>query len=271
LPEGFAQRIPAGSKIVFQMHYTPTGKPETDLTKLGLVFADRAQVTHEVYALAGIEQNFEIPPRDSDYTVVGTVGRVPKDGYLLSVMPHMHLRGKSFRMDADLGDRTETLLEVPAYDFNWQHSYELSEPMPLDSVQSLRFEATFDNSSQNPFNPDPDEAVTWGDQTWQEMAVTFLSVAKPFGDDVTQSRPPLAVTSLEDESALKRRLEVLRREASRFADRYIERLDADGDGVVAAHELPTAVRRYGHLDSNRDGYITRAELIEHRLSRPSVR
>lgn len=181
LADGYAQRIPAGSKIVFQMHYTPTGKPETDITRIGMVFVDESEVTHEVFTLGALERNFRIPPHAAEHAVDGKFDWFPRDGELLSIMPHMHLRGKSFQFDVRRDRSGETVLEVSEYDFNWQHHYKLSDPMPLADIEQLRFTATFDNSAANPFNPDPTEYVTWGDQTWQEMAVAFVSIARPRG------------------------------------------------------------------------------------------
>jgi hypothetical protein len=141
------------------------------------------KITHEVYAIGGIRQDFEIPPHASDHRVEGEVKRYPRNGELLSVMPHMHLRGKSFRLIAQRGSgedsSEETWIDVPAYDFNWQHNYQFQKPPRLSDVTGLSFEARFDNSKENPFNPDPSETVTWGDQTWEEMAVVFLDVAEP--------------------------------------------------------------------------------------------
>jgi hypothetical protein len=229
------------------------------MTRIGLVFAEPNQVTHEVYALGGIEQEFEIPPRTPRYTVTGDIGRLPADGLLLSVTPHMHLRGKSYRLIAQTDAGSEVLLDVPHYDFNWQHRYELLSPRPLRSIRSLQFETTFDNSADNPTNPDPDEHVTWGDQTWEEMAVTFIEVAKP-----------IAAAEINVPAELSRELRhqhteqeaKMMREAEAFADRYIARFDKNGDGSVAEHELPNAVRKYGYLDHNRDNHISRDELVE---------
>ncbi len=257
LPEGYARRIPARSKIVFQVHYTPTGKPETDLTRIGLVLADPDQVTHEVYALGGIEQDFEIPPQASNFTVSGRIRSFPENGLLLSIAPHMHLRGKSYQLTAESDTGNQTLLSVPQYDFNWQHSYELKNPLPLQSVRTLRFTATFDNSSNNPTNPDPTEYVTWGDQTWQEMAVTFISVAEPR----VGNRKPVAADTMSAQQQQDRQAE-LTRQADAFADRYIARFDKNGDGSLASHELPDSVRRWGNLDHNFDDHISRDELIE---------
>jgi hypothetical protein len=258
LPKGYAQRIPAGSRIVFQMHYTPIGKPTQDITRLGLVFAERKDVTHEVIALGGIEQEFEIPPGAPNHTVDGSVGWFPKNGLLLSILPHMHLRGKSFEFRIESGGNKKTLLKVPAYDFNWQHNYQLTSPLPLDQVDKLEFSAIFDNSADNPTNPDPSEYVTWGDQTWQEMAVTFMSVARPLVPDTKQSHQP----SVSDQRAEKERTANWDREAGEFADRYIDRFDRNGDQHLTSYELPDSVRMFSFwaFDHNSDGRLSRDEI-----------
>lgn len=262
-PEGYAQRIPAGSKLVFQMHYTPTGKPENDRTKLGLLFADEKDVTHEIQVLGGINQQLEIPPGASDYMVETTMDGYTKDSDLLLVTPHMHLRGKSYKFFLDYQDRSETLLSVPSYDFNWQHNYELREPIPLRDVKSLRFEATFDNSYDNPFNPDPEEFVYWGDQTWQEMAVTFVAVAKPRESKEEKSAASKRKPSGQrDEEAMAQRLAKLDEQATAYADKYFARLDKNSDGYISEREMPNTVRVSGRrsLDGNGDGQLTHEEI-----------
>ncbi len=255
LPEGYARLVRAGSKIVFQMHYTPTGKPESDITRIGLVYADPGDVTHEVFAIGGIEQEFEIPPHAKRHEVSGDVGWFPKNGFLLSIAPHMHVRGRSFQLFAETDRGRETLLSVPQYDFNWQHNYELVQPIELASIRSLEFTATFDNSADNPTNPDPSEYVTWGDQTWQEMAVTFLAVAQPI-----KKKSQVKQIRLPNQRDRDRHNE-LRRKAEAFADDYIARFDKNKDGRVMAHELPRSVQRYAYIDHNFDGHISRDELI----------
>jgi hypothetical protein len=259
LPEGYAQRIPAGSRFVFQMHYTPNGKPQQDITRVGLVMADPEDVTHEVFVLGGIEQEFEIPPGAARHRVDGTIGWFPKDGFLLSITPHMHLRGRSFQFRAESDATATTLLDVPAYDFNWQHNYEFATPLPLDQIDKLTFSAVFDNSPDNPSNPDPSAYVTWGDQTWQEMAVTFISVARPIDADSRQ--PP----EQEAEAARRRRQRqrtAWEQESVSFANRYLERFDADGDGQLSAHELPDSVRMFSfwEFDHNHDSRLSRDEI-----------
>ncbi|NND97151.1 MAG: redoxin domain-containing protein [Pirellulaceae bacterium] len=269
LPAGYARRIPAGSRIVMQMHYTPNGKPTLDQTRVGLLFADQATITHEVYAIGGIEQEFEIPPHEADHQIASTVERYPRDGELLSIMPHMHLRGKSFELNVESDSGTQTVLKVPHYDFNWQHNYELSDPIPLRSVRRIGFQATFDNSADNPFNPDPNEYVSWGDQTWQEMAVVFVAVAKPRdpatiglaspGDDT-----PTATESTERAEMLKQREERAAKRADAYTNEYMARLDRNSDGYLSQHELPHSVRlfHFWSLESDSDGVISRAEVRE---------
>jgi peroxiredoxin len=263
LPPGYAQRIPAGSRIVFQMHYTPTGIVEHDLSRIGMVFTDRSEVTHEVYTVGGIQQDFEIPPSASAHEVRGSVGRYPAAGTLLSVSPHMHLRGKSFQLIAERAAGEETLLDVPHYDFNWQHNYQWLAPIDLSQVRQLRFVATFDNSAANPTNPNPHEYVTWGDQTWQEMAVAFLAVARPI-EAASPSQPPPA-KSAEGKQAS----DEWQREAAAFADRYLERFDKDQDGFLSRHEVPDSVRMFGfrRFDHNGDRLLSHDEIAAESLER----
>ena len=178
LPEGHARLVPAGSKLVFQMHYTPNGRVTEDITRLGVWEADPDEVTHEVFTQMAIDHKFEIPPGAKDFTVEMSVNSFPPSGRMLGITPHMHLRGKSFELEAHYaGGQSEPLLRVPNYDFNWQHWYAFAEPVDLNATRSLRMKVRFDNSAANPFNPDPNEYVSWGDQTWQEMAVAFFDVA----------------------------------------------------------------------------------------------
>jgi len=149
------------------MHYTPNGKPQQDLTQLGLVFAKPEEVTHEVYVINGIDTEFEIPPGAANHVVDAEVEWFPKDGVILAITPHMHVRGKRFQMSTHTDDGESPLLGVPAYDFNWQHDYDLATPLPLENVNKISFRATFDNSDSNLSNPDPSQYVTWGDQTWK--------------------------------------------------------------------------------------------------------
>ena len=196
-PETMAKFIPAGSDLVFQMHYTTNGHPGTDETSVGMIFAKRPPA-QRVLTLQLTNDHFVIPPGAPDYRVEAR-GTLPNDAVLLSLFPHMHLRGKRFEYnvirketksaDAPTGatggaerPTVETLLRVN-YHFHWQMSYRLAEPRLLKAGTELQAIAWYDNSQNNPHNPDPDAAVRWGDQTYDEMMVGFFDVAVAAGLD----------------------------------------------------------------------------------------
>lgn len=186
-PANMAKLIPAGSDLVFQMHYTTNGKPGGDQTSVGLVFSKQAP-PERVLTLQLTNDHFVIPPGAPDYRVEAR-GTLPNDAVLLSFFPHMHLRGKRFEYNIianhDAGHASgapvlqiETLLRVN-YHFHWQMSYRLAEPRLLKAGTELQAVAWYDNSASNPHNPDPDAAVRWGEQTYDEMMVGFFDVAVP--------------------------------------------------------------------------------------------
>ncbi len=181
-PQGFAKLVPAGSDIVLQMHYTTHGHATQDKTSIGLVFS-KEPPRKRVLTLQLTNDHFLIPPGDPDHRVE-VHGTLPNNALLLSFFPHMHLRGKSFEYNLlGPGGKIRTLLRIPHYDFYWQLSYRLAEPIALKAGVTLQAVATFDNSKNNPHNPDPDSAVTWGEQTWAEMMVGFFDVAVDPGVD----------------------------------------------------------------------------------------
>jgi peroxiredoxin len=173
LPAGVGRKIPAGSKLVWQMHYTPTGKPETDRSQVGLKFCKTPP--EKVARVFGVDnKRFIIPAGNANYEVK-SVHTVEKPVTLLGMMPHMHLRGKAFQYTATYPDgRSEVLLSVPQFDFNWQTSYRLDKPLTLPAGTRVDCVARFDNSAGNPANPDPKNTVRWGDQTWEEMMIGYL-------------------------------------------------------------------------------------------------
>ncbi len=168
---GHAMRIPQGARLLFEMHYTPTGKRATDRTEVGLRFAE-APPEHEVFSSAAINYWFSIPPGAANHRVRTKTPRFKRDSVLLSMNPHMHYRGKSFRYELvkRSGERS-LLLHVPNYNFEWQTTYVLAEPVEVPKGSRIECTATFDNSADNPFNPDPTVRVEWGEQTWQEMVL----------------------------------------------------------------------------------------------------
>jgi hypothetical protein len=187
-PATMAKFVPAGSDLVFQMHYTTNGHAGTDTTRVGLRFA-KIPPPKRVLTLQLTNDHFVIPPGAPDYRVEAR-GTLPNDALLLSLFPHMHLRGKRFEYNIvhpkqpasnlNVGSpeesSVETLLRVN-YHFHWQMSYKLAEPLPLKAGTELQAIAWYDNSKNNPHNPDPDSAVRWGDQTYDEMMVGFFDVA----------------------------------------------------------------------------------------------
>jgi hypothetical protein len=176
-PDGMAKFIPAGSDLIFQVHYTTNGTAGNDQTSVGLVFA-KLPPQQRVITLQLNDHAFIIPPGVDDFRVE-VQGTLPNDCTLLSLFPHMHLRGKRFEYDIVRPDGSiETLLRVH-YHFHWQLSYRLAEPRLLKAGTELRAVAWYDNSRNNPHNPDPNATVRWGDQTYQEMMVGFFDVAVP--------------------------------------------------------------------------------------------
>ena len=262
-PEGFARRIPAGSKFVFQMHYTPNGVKHSDMSKIGLNFIDASQVTDEVFTLVGIDQEFEIPPGAENHQVNGNVRWLPRDGSLLAVIPHMHLRGKAFELRATSGGNSSTLLHVPRYDFNWQHTYELSKPISFQEVDRLEFTAVFDNSSANPFNPNPEEFVMWGDQTWEEMAVSFFEVARPLKhtDDSNSLGSP---DNVNDNDSKKNEDSDVRIDpkAAEAVERLLAKFDTNGDKSISLAEGNRIFQDYAfsRFDQDGNGILSQEEL-----------
>lgn len=175
LPKGLAKKLPKGSRLVFQMHYTPNGKEQKDRSSVGLIFS-KEPPEREALTLGLSNPRFAIPPGHDNYKVERTF-TFREDGHIYGFMPHMHLRGKSFLYEAIHPDgKKETLLWVPRYNFNWQSSYRLLKPYPMPKGSTLRCVAHYDNSAKNPNNPDPTKEVRWGDQTWEEMMIGWTEL-----------------------------------------------------------------------------------------------
>ncbi len=270
LPPGHARRIPAGSKLVFQMHYTPSGHATGDTTRVGVWLANPQDVTHEVYTGAAINHDFEIPPGSADHRVTMRVDSFPQHSRMLGVTPHMHVRGKSFEMTATSRDGEQLpLIRVPHYDFNWQHWYAFAEPLELDAIERLEMSVTFDNSSNNPTNPAPGDFVTWGDQTFEEMAIAFFDVAVPIESPGNNAKlvgqEKRAMTSDEIAAADG----AIKSQVVKAVDAFLLQMDSNRDGVVDREEAPTAFKKFGfnQVDHNRDGIIDRDEIAKAAVDR----
>lgn len=176
LKPGQAKVVKAGSAIVLQMHYTANGKPGVDKSRIGITFA-KEKPSERVLTLASANNQFAIPPGDPNYRVESSV-TLQEPVTLTGLLPHMHLRGKDFEMRAVYpSGETEILLRVPKYDFNWQLWYVLDKPKVLPAGTRVDCTAHFDNSPNNPANPDPSKTIRFGEQSWDEMMIGFFDVA----------------------------------------------------------------------------------------------
>jgi hypothetical protein len=176
-PDGVARLLRRRQDIILQMHYTTNGTEATDRTEVGIIYAKEPPVKLAAGGLA-INLRFVIPPNDGNHEV-RAISLLAQDTVLTSMTPHMHVRGKDMTYIAHYPDgHDETLLAVPRYDFNWQITYELAEPKLLPRGTRLEVIAHFDNSPNNRFNPDPTQAVKWGDQTWEEMMIGFFGTVR---------------------------------------------------------------------------------------------
>ena len=178
LPPGVGRRIPAGATIVWQVHYTPTGKVEKDRSKLGLIFCKGPEPPKYNVATHGIgNHRFLIPAGDANFQVESEM-KLPGDGFNhppSGSCRTMHLAWKDFLYRAIYPDgRSETLLSVPRYSFAWQSNYRCATPIHLPKGTRLQCVAHFDNSADNPANPDPTKEIRWGDQTWDEMMIGYV-------------------------------------------------------------------------------------------------
>jgi peroxiredoxin len=244
-PPGYAKKIKAGSQLYFQIHYTPIGTEQFDQSRVGMVFADPAEVKYQVRTASAVNPRFRIPAGEAAYEVKATGSRLPANAELLLMSPHMHLRGKSFYYEARLPDGTKkTLLNVPNYDFNWQTAYRLTEPLSLPAGTQIYCEAVYDNSEDNLNNPDSKRSVRWGEQTWDEMMIGYYDYAVPFRPDGADKNNPLP-------------------EVSDRVRTLFERLDKNNDGNLLSTELEARYRPFfARFDIDGDGKVSLAEFAK---------
>lgn len=252
-PDGYAKKLPKGATLNFQMHYTPNGTATEDLTEMGIVFA-KSPPQHEIRVAGILNGRINIPAGADNHPETASL-RVPADVQVLAFLPHMHLRGKAARYDVVSAGGTQTVLDIPRYDFNWQLLYRLAEPMNVSRGDTIRFTGWFDNSAANPANPDPTINVKWGPQTFDEMLLGYVEYVVPelhLGKSVVELRPEQL------------------REAARQGDQLFRRLDADGDNKLTLQEVNNPAgegrrsldRLFKRLDVDASGDLTREELRE---------
>ena len=199
---GTAKRIPAGSTLIFQVHYTTNGKPGVDRSRIGLIFA-KEPPRQEIRT--GIIANpvFAIPAGAANHEVEAEA-TFSDDVRIWTMHPHMHLRGKDMTYTAIYPDgRSEIVLQVPKFDFGWQTDYWLAEPLTLPKGSKLHVRAHFDNSPANRSNPDPTKVVRWGDQTWEEMMIGFFTYTVE-GQDLQDGEMSIESVGLSPRSSVPR-------------------------------------------------------------------
>ena len=255
LGEGFARRLPANSSLLFQIHYTPNGKATEDQLKLGVVFTDEAP-KHLVRTASVVDRRISIPPGAENHRESGEL-RVPADAKILAFMPHMHVRGKAYRYEIELpnGGGRRMLLDIPKYDFNWQLRYELREPLDVPRGSVIHGTAWYDNSANNPANPDPKQTVRWGPQTDDEMMLGYIEYYL-VNDDPTKpdDRAPGSTPRRDLGGGAGGG------PAGRGAafERLREQFDANDDGKIEKREVPENLhRQFDRLDRSKDGVLTK--------------
>lgn len=186
-PEGQARLIRAGSSLTFQMHYTANGKTRRDRTRIGLVFA-KSPPKERIVAVTASHYWLDIPPGAPNYSV-DSFATLYEPARLVGMRAHMHLRGKSFEFRVTYpGAEPRIVLRIPKYSFEWQPYYYLDKPISLPAGSRIECTAVYDNSSNNPRNPDPTAEVHWGEQSWDEMMIGWLDIAVPI-DRPVRSHP----------------------------------------------------------------------------------
>ncbi len=264
-PEGYAKELPAGARLLFQIHYTPNGTATTDQTQLGLRFLDtppRKQIKNRGIA----KREIAIPPNNPNHKETTSL-TVSRDVDLLAMMPHMHVRGKAFRYDLVYPDGMSTkLLHVPQYDFNWQLAYRLPEPLRIPAGSRIEVSAWYDNSSGNPANPAPQELVRWGKQSDEEMMLGYIEYIETDDNSTISSNEKntaseTGVKSISDSIRNSRLSGETPRRVVRtsIAMRLFERLDSDRNGTITKKELPQE-SVFNRLDSDGNGLITKEEV-----------
>ncbi|MBL8892844.1 MAG: EF-hand domain-containing protein [Planctomycetaceae bacterium] len=263
-PEGYAKRIPKGARLRFQMHYTPNGTATEDRTRIGLVFA-KEEPKHEVFVSGLVNAGFEIPPHDNNYQVTSRPVTLPLDIEVLAFLPHMHLRGKAARFDLIADGETRTMLDIPRYDFNWQLLYRYAEPVSVKTGNQLRFTAWYDNSKENPANPNPNAYVKWGPQTDDEMHLGYVEFIVP-GAKLGDPNPLSPRNRVR--GAIRNALGGSSSAGGNMGDALFPQLDADSDGHITRKEVkakypnnPAASTTiFDRLDMDQDGQLSPQEL-----------
>lgn len=220
-PPDTALLVPKGSRLLMEMHYTPNGTAAKDRSSIGIIFAKK-KPKYELLQNAFMNEAIRLPPRDPHYRAETTM-RFRDDARIVALFPHMHWRGKDYFYELIYPDgRKRTLLSVPRWDFNWQSVYQFAEPIEVPKGSRLHAVAHWDNSRNNPYNPDPNKEVRFGLQTWEEMMVGWVVYTWQHPDTaekLTQKKPDPA-------------------------QQLFDRFDRNGDNIITADEVPERLKTY---------------------------
>lgn len=247
-PAGYAKRLPAHHKLLFQVHYTPIGRETTDDSKLAICLVDEKTVTREIRTASAVQTELSIPPGEPNYVTHAVSSPFPAGAELLSMSPHMHVRGSSYRYELEQPNgQMQLLLDIPQYDFNWQTTYVLRDPIKMNGGERMFCTASFNNSADNLANPDPGDSVRWGDQTWDEMMIGYFHYA----------------VERDSEQEVKFAVPSKFRAMARY--KRFNELDQDNDGQIERGDAPLLVREiFDEMDADRDQIVTRREAVLYR-------
>ncbi len=260
MPEGVGMYLAKGSDLVMQVHYHPDGKPETDLSSVGIYFTAKP-ATKIVGGIAVRSRSIDIPPGESHHVVHAQSQPLPTDVTTLAVFPHMHNLGREMKMTAVTPDGAELpLIWIRDWDFNWQGSYQYRQPVHLPKGTVLKVDAVYDNTADNPKNPSsPPKRVTWGEQTTDEMCLCGVSVVTETPADMKKIRSMNfaqlgavlggGILSLGDSKTDAGDSD------KRARDEVLRQLPANGFAIPDAYKDKLA-----RFDTNNDGRLDRAEV-----------
>jgi mono/diheme cytochrome c family protein len=244
-PAGTGSWVAAGQKFRFQMHYTPYGKETTDVTRVGLYFYPKGQEPSVVRRSAVIANpGIEIPPGEARHKEVAYI-TFPQNATLYTVFPHAHYRGENAQVFLQKpGQKEELIVSLPKYDFNWQRGYDFATPLEIPAGSRIITRYEYDNSRDNPANPDPTITVKWGEQSFEEMQYTALGFR--WDDETVANQKPEYMTALN-------------------ASRSIGIMDSNLDGKVEKDEVHGRMgemlrANWDKLDANKDGFLDEKEL-----------
>jgi mono/diheme cytochrome c family protein len=251
MPKGVGIKLPAGGAMGFQMHYTPYGKEAVDKSKIGFYFYPKGEEPTRIMRHVVIANNFiEIPPGVDNHKEVA-YSTFPKEATLHSVFLHTHYRGRAGALDMILPDGTKkALISLPRYDFNWQRTYTFSEPVTVPAGAKIVATYWYDNSVRNPANPDPNETIVWGPQSWEEMHYTSLyyqwtdeTVAKEAdATDEMRTMPNRMMGGLDSNIDGKIQRAELRGRVAKAIDPNWAAVDVNKDDVLDKSELGGAMK-----------------------------